>query len=120
MRSARDCEIVSLRESGASLEDLSIRFSLSRQRIEQIVHVEAHDARRLVARAITRGEIQRPDVCAACARSQVLLSAHHEDYAAPLCVTWLCHECHRAADAERRKRLGIRRQWMRSTIGELR
>jgi hypothetical protein len=50
-------------------------------------------ARRLFWLAIRRGEIVRPEACERCRRA-CLPDGHHEDYAKPLEVMWLCRLCH--------------------------
>jgi hypothetical protein len=47
-----------------------------------------------VRRAIASGRLVRPDQCSACGRSGIVPDAVHEDYEAPLEVTWLCRRCH--------------------------
>jgi hypothetical protein len=47
----------------------------------------------LVMLAKRRGELVAPDRCSSCTRETKVL-AHHEDYARPLDVTWLCSACH--------------------------
>lgn len=53
-------------------------------------------ANRQVRAAIKRGELVRPQVCPRCgiAWTTGCVNAHHEDYAAPLSVVWLCGACH--------------------------
>ena len=53
-------------------------------------------ARAKLARAIKRGEVVRPDECDDCGgvgRSG-WMQAHHDDYAKPYAVRWLCSACH--------------------------
>lgn len=56
-------------------------------------------ARHAAYRAIERGELVR-EPCEACGESPVgvdgrsLVQAHHNDYAEPLEVRWLCARCH--------------------------
>lgn len=46
-----------------------------------------------------------PDRCEGCLKDfQGPLERHHDDYAAPLSIRWLCRKCHRSADDERRQR----------------
>lgn len=51
-------------------------------------------ARWFVNRAISRGEIYKPDVCPICSRSHRRIHAHHENYSFPLSVHFMCAECH--------------------------
>lgn len=46
-----------------------------------------------VARAMKRGEIVVPDICAHC-HDACTPVAHHDDYAKPLDVRFLCRSCH--------------------------
>jgi hypothetical protein len=58
----------------------------------------AHTA---VYRAVKRGELVRPPGCSCCGDGN-RVEAHHDDYAKPLDVLWLCTSCHRARHAELR------------------
>lgn len=53
----------------------------------------AKTARAAVARAVRDGRLIRPFVCSACGRDG-RIEGHHEDYAQPLQVDWLCNGCH--------------------------
>jgi len=59
---------------------------------EYIDPVKVH-ARSLLAAAVRRHKISRPDFCSRCG---VICKpeGHHEDYAQPLIVVWLCRMCH--------------------------
>lgn len=46
-----------------------------------------------VARALLRGILIRPLKCEKCSE-ETKIEAHHDDYAKPLEVLWLCTECH--------------------------
>ena len=52
----------------------------------------AHQA---VQRALKVGRLVRPDECEEC-HAPAFTEAHHEDYAKPLDVDWLCKPCHTA------------------------
>lgn len=52
-------------------------------------------ARDLVQIHIKSGRLVRPCKCSACLK-KCTPEAHHEDYAKPLEVVWLCFKCHRA------------------------
>lgn len=43
--------------------------------------------------AIERGLIVKPDVCQECGKGGII-DGHHDDYAKPLQVRWLCRWCH--------------------------
>lgn len=51
-------------------------------------------ARYLLNSAVSAGAIQRPDRCEICGRADLRIEGHHDDYARPLEVRWLCSECH--------------------------
>jgi hypothetical protein len=51
-------------------------------------------AYKLVAKAISSGELVRPEVCERCQAVGVRICASHDDYAKPLEVEWLCDSCH--------------------------
>lgn len=51
-------------------------------------------ARAAVSNAIRRGQLAKPAACPQCGTTGKRIDAHHEDYAKPLDVTWLCSRCH--------------------------
>jgi hypothetical protein len=64
-------------------------------------HPDRHAARIAVNNAVRDGRItKRP--CEVCGAAKV--EAHHDDYAKPLEVRWLCNPHHKIADAGRRLR----------------
>ncbi len=54
-------------------------------------------AHRLVRRALASGALVRPDACEGCGQPAKRLLAHHQHYAQPLSVLWLCPACHTRA-----------------------
>jgi hypothetical protein len=62
---------------------------------------EKHAARVAAQTAVAKGQLVRQP-CEVCGESKV--DAHHDDYAKPLAVRWLCRRHHAQADAERRLR----------------
>ncbi len=60
-------------------------------------------AHRLIAAAVRTGRIRRPSSCSEC-HEPCRAQAHHDDYAKPLEVRWLCRACHRIADVARWRR----------------
>ncbi len=44
--------------------------------------------------ALKKGDIEKGIVCADCGAKEVKLDGHHQDYARPLEVVWLCRPCH--------------------------
>ena len=61
---------------------------------------EREHARQLLKNAILAGKIRRVAVCEHCLQ-QTVTQAHHEDYARPFYVHWLCSKCHSALDGGR-------------------
>ena len=57
---------------------------------------EARAAHILLGNAVRNGRISKPDKCSACDKETKSrnLHGHHEDYAKPLEVIWLCAQCH--------------------------
>lgn len=63
----------------------------------------AHNA---VQSAIESGDLVRPPLCGECGRPPSWLNvieAHHDDYAKPLAVRWLCKSCHQLLHSNLRK-----------------
>lgn len=58
---------------------------------EDPAYVEKRRARRLLAYAVEKGEVVKAP-CVDC--GSIRSEAHHDDYAKPLEVTWLCRKCH--------------------------
>lgn len=59
-----------------------------------------HRAARAAAHAAEHlGLLIRPPECECCGDDEPKLQRHHWDYAQPLCVTFLCPDCHELADA---------------------
>jgi len=62
---------------------------------------ERRAAHVLLGNALRSGRVMKPSKCATCgAKGQV--HGHHEDYAAPLNVVWLCRKCHARLHVEQR------------------
>lgn len=55
---------------------------------------EKYHAHNLVASAIKRGLLIKPDTCSVCGK-RGSVHGHHNDYAKPLEVVWVCARCHR-------------------------
>ena|SRR3990167_38495 len=62
------------------------RVSRERHRVEKAANT-------IVRTAIKGGRLFAPKLCEGCGK-ETKLHAHHEDYAAPLVVKWLCIPCH--------------------------
>ena len=52
-----------------------------------------YGARTIVGNAVRDGRLTKPDQCSKC-KDKTRLHGHHDDYAKPLEVRWLCAACH--------------------------
>lgn len=62
---------------------------------------EKQEARKILAKAIRKGEIKKPKNCSHCKMIHSRLNAHHDDYTKPTIVTWLCPPCHKKLHSDR-------------------
>jgi uncharacterized protein with PIN domain len=62
-------------------------------------------ARNLLNAAVRRGRIIKPSECSQCGKafSRFHIQAHHEDYALPYKVFWVCATCHAKLDDQSSK-----------------
>jgi hypothetical protein len=51
-------------------------------------------ASQIVGNAVRDGKLFKPDLCESCKSKPNRLHGHHDDYAFPLVVRWLCPGCH--------------------------
>ena len=83
--------------------------------------IQRHEAWRAVRKAILSGELVAPDRCGRCG-AQGSVQAHHEDYAQPLAVEFLCIPCHRSIHRALRtaisQRLGVGAPYRERTCRE--
>ena len=54
---------------------------------------EKEFAHKQVAKALRKGLLVRPDKCTVCNLKR-RVESHHEDYAKPLEILWVCKACH--------------------------
>ena len=66
-------------------------------------------AQGVVARAVATGKIQRAAACQRCG-GNVATEAHHEDYAKPLEIQWLCKVCHGHTRKKERREMQPRKR----------
>src|SRR5690606_12597780 len=92
----RNAEIRRRAETGERLTDIAAAYGISRQRVEQIVHVNRQRAREQAAELIPT----QPH-CERCGRESKHIERHHPDYRDPRRVELLCLRCHPTADRER-------------------
>ena len=63
---------------------------------------ETRSAHQAVRQAVETGVLTRPDACEECGR-ECRPQAHHDDYAKPLDVAWLCVRCHQRLHANEQR-----------------
>ena len=51
-------------------------------------------ANQIVGNAVRDGKLSKPTTCESCHSAPKRLHGHHDDYAHPLSVRWLCPGCH--------------------------
>ena len=59
-------------------------------------HVIRRAASHMVNNAVRDGRLEKSSKCEQCGASNCRIHGHHDDYAFPLSVRWLCPRCHMA------------------------
>lgn len=52
-------------------------------------------ASQIVNNAVRDGRLEKPNICSECKQVKTMIHGHHDDYAYPMVVRWLCSQCHR-------------------------
>lgn len=60
----------------------------------ELEHPIRYRANTAVNNAIKDGKLCKPANCSNCGRGDCVIHGHHDDYAKPLDVRWLCAQCH--------------------------
>jgi hypothetical protein len=71
-------------------------LGVTRQRADQLLNPEKRRARKMVTGRLKRGTLVPPACCQVCGKAGPT-TAHHDDYAKPLQLRWLCQPDHTAA-----------------------
>lgn len=61
---------------------------IERNTVKRAAHV-------ILGNAVRDGKIIKPESCESCGTNPASLHGHHDDYAQPLNVRWLCPPCHK-------------------------
>ena len=92
-RNYREKNTLKLREVRASWIKRNPEYKALADKRRAARSPEKLQARRAIATAVRRGELQK-DICKFCGAGKA--QAHHNDYNKPLDVLWLCVDHHRA------------------------
>jgi transposase-like protein len=55
---------------------------------------EKRAAHIILGNAVRSGRVKKPKSCSECGATKCRIHGHHEDYAHPLEVRWVCPKCH--------------------------
>jgi hypothetical protein len=75
------------RKRGSRQSKEDIRSYRKRNPVKWAAHI-------MVNNKVANGTLVKPDNCVECGSSEFRLHGHHDDYAKPLEVRWLCPLCH--------------------------
>lgn len=73
------------RKANATVETMKDKMRYGTEKVK---------ARAAIRNAVQAGKVIKPHACEGCGDTLHLLHAHHEDYAKPFDVQWLCSICH--------------------------
>jgi hypothetical protein len=59
----------------------------------------------ILGNAVRDGRVFKPDKCEACGATDCRIDGHHDDYAKPLEVKWVCRSCHMEIHRQEDERL---------------
>lgn len=68
-------------------------------------NAEKRAAHTILGNAVRDGRVEKPEGCQNCGATGVRIEGHHQDYAKPLDVDWLCRSCHVMTHRENDERL---------------
>ena len=60
----------------------------------QKANADKRAAHVILGNAVRDGRIEKPESCSECGATECRIHGHHEDYALPLEVKWVCQRCH--------------------------
>lgn len=75
-------------EEGKRIVNAIRKRYIERNPIKRAAHI-------MVRNAVRDGRLEKPASCESCGSSPKRLHGHHDDYAQPLTVRWLCPKCHK-------------------------
>ena len=94
--------------SGACARESKAAHQRRRQTKHRGVHPDRVRCRQILKNAVIAGAVRRVERCEECGE-RVMTDAHHEDYARPFYVRWLCESCHSSLDGGRHFGAGQRK-----------
>ena len=74
-------------EAGRASANKATKVWAARNKIKKL-------ASTMVTNAVRSGKLKKPDSCESCGNKPSRIHGHHDDYAFPLVVRWLCPGCH--------------------------
>lgn len=75
-------------EAGKAAANRAAARFIERNTVKRAAHI-------IVGNAVRDGKLSKPDFCEDCQSRCEHLHGHHDDYAQPLVVHWLCPACHK-------------------------